>query len=98
MNWDDILALLQGKKDLGDLFGRSTGASFRSQRAINELDRGMVQPQEVAPILRSSGFYGNGPDPNLTRQVGNTKVTDKDYQAFLRAQRAMEAAARLSNQ
>ena len=97
MNWNDILALLQGKKDLGDLFGRSTGASFQSQRAINELDRGMVQPQEVTPMMRSAGFY-NTPDPNRTIDDGTgtgNKITQKDYQALERAIRARDAAMRL---
>ena len=103
IDWESLLKLLQSG---GDQSSSSAGlmqlaggpqpwTSYPTEKALREMEKSNAPvPVQELQNIRSPNFYGKQ-DPNLTHTVGNTRVSEKDYQAFLRAQRAMEAANRL---
>lgn len=103
IDWESLLKLLQSGGDqpspsagLMQLAGGSRPwTSYQTEKALREMEKSNAPvPVQELQNIRSEGFF-NKPDPNLTHTVGNTRVSEKDYQAWLRAQRALDAANRL---
>ena len=104
IDWESLLKLLQSGGDqpspsagLMQLAGGSRPwTSYQTEKALREMEKSNAPvPVQELQNIRSEGFF-NKPDPNLTYTgpQGN-KISEKDYQAWLRAQRALDAANRL---
>ena len=104
IDWESLLKLLQSGGDqpspsagLMQLAGGSRPwTSYPTEKALREMEKSNAPvPVQELQNIRSPGFFGN-PDPNLTHTGprGN-KISEKDYQAWLRAQRALDAANQL---
>lgn len=103
IDWESLLKLLQSGGDqsspsagLMQLAGGHNGVSIQTEKAIRQMENSNrpVPVQELQNI-RSEGFYTK-PDPNLTIEYGGKRISQKDYQTLLRADRARKAAMMLS--